>query len=194
MKNLMEMFDYGMEVVETCGIETGIITDVSINTRAKKRFGQCRYNHATGTYSINIARFILDDDIDDKAVMETIIHEILHTVEGCMNHGKKWKSLGKIVEREFGYKITTTDSYSKFSASLAEERKVERNTKKNNYVFKCEHCGQYIRRERFSNFVQRYTHYTCGICGGKFQFIPEESNMSIMTVNPRFASVANTGK
>ena len=81
-----------------------------------------------------------------------------------------------------------------FNNRLAEERKVERNTKKNNYVFKCEHCGQYIRRERFSNFVQRYTHYTCGICGGKFQFIPEESNMSILTATGKLKMVANTGK
>jgi predicted SprT family Zn-dependent metalloprotease len=194
MKDLMEMFNYGMEVVEACGIETGIITDVSINTRAKKRFGQCRYNHATGTYSINIARFILDDDIEDKAVMETIIHEILHTVSGCMNHGKKWKSLGKIVEREFGYKITTTDSYAKFSNRLAEERKVERNTKKHNYVFRCEDCGQTIYRERMSKFVQYYKHYRCGKCGGDFQFMANESNMQILTATGKLTMVANTGR
>ena len=194
MKDLMEMFNYGMEVVEACGIETGIITDVSINTRAKKRFGQCRYNRVTDTYSINIARFILDDDIDDKAVMETIIHEILHTVSGCMNHGKKWKSLGKIIEREFGYTITTTDNYSKFSDRLAEERKVERNIKKHNYVFRCKDCGQTIYRERMSNFVKYYKHYRCGKCGSDFEFMASESNMQILTATGKLKMVANTGR
>lgn len=194
MKNLMEMFNYGLEVVEACGIEYGNIVDVSINTRAKSRFGQCRYNRVMGTYTINISRFILNDDIDDKAVMETIIHEILHTVEGCMNHGKKWKSLGKIVEREFGYCITRTSDYNKFSDSLEKKMEVERATKKSNYVFKCAGCGQIIRRERMSKFVKYYKHYKCGVCGGNFQFMSGESNMQIWTVNPRLASVANAGR
>lgn len=91
MKNLNELFDYAMWVVEECGIETGDITNVTINTRAKKRYGQCRQ---TGNkYMINISAFILSDDTKEDAVMETIIHEILHTCKGCMNHGREWKGL-----------------------------------------------------------------------------------------------------
>lgn len=194
MKNLMEMFNYGLEVVEACGIEYGNIVDVSINTRAKSRFGQCRYNRVMGTYTINISKFILDDDIDDKAVMETIIHEILHTVEGCMNHGKKWKSLGKIVEQKFGYCITRTSDYNKFSDNLEKKMEVERATKKSNYVFKCAGCGQIIRREKMSKFVKYYQHYKCGICGSNFQFIPEESNMSILGLHSTIQKVANAGR
>ena len=40
MKNLNELFEYAMWVVEECGIETGTITNVKVNTRAKKRYGQ----------------------------------------------------------------------------------------------------------------------------------------------------------
>lgn len=194
MKNLMEMFNYGLEVVEACGIEYGNIVDVSINTRAKSRFGQCRYNKIAGTYAINISKFILDDDVDNKAVMETIIHEILHTVEGCMNHGKKWKSLGKIIEREFGYCITRTSDYNKFSESLEKKMEVERATKKSNYVFKCAGCGQTIHRERMSKFVKYYRHYKCGICGGNFDFIPEESNMQILGLHGAIQKVASANR
>ena len=38
MKNLYSMFNEAMEIVESCGIETGEIVGVSVNYRAKSRF------------------------------------------------------------------------------------------------------------------------------------------------------------
>ena len=43
MKNLNELFEYAMWIVEECGIEPGTITNVSVNTRAKKMFGKCTH-------------------------------------------------------------------------------------------------------------------------------------------------------
>ena len=184
MKNLNELFEYAMWVVEECGIETGTITNVKVNTRAKKRYGQCTYRGLTGTYEINISSFILADDTDENAVMETIIHEILHTCKGCMNHGKEWKRLANIVYQKSGYRITTTSTREKFGLESIPTKA------KNNYVFVCEDCGQVIRRDRFSKFCQHYHDYRCGKCGGKFRFDSENSNRQILTVNPRLRAVA----
>ena len=38
MKNLNELFEQAMTVVEGCGIQTGNIVSVTVNTRAKKRW------------------------------------------------------------------------------------------------------------------------------------------------------------
>ena len=40
MKNYMAMFNEALEVVYDLGIETGHNVNVSLNYRAKKRFGQ----------------------------------------------------------------------------------------------------------------------------------------------------------
>lgn len=183
MKKLYELFAEAKAIVEDCGIETGIITDVTINRRAKKRFGQCKYNGYTGTYSINISEFILADDVDTHATMETIIHEILHTCDGCMNHGKLWKRYAEIIRVNTGFNVTRTSSYEKFGLERPQ-------TKKENYVFVCEDCGQVIRRDRMSKFVKNYHHYRCGKCGGHLRFDSENSKMELWTANPRLKAVS----
>ena len=39
------------------------------------------------------------DEIDDNATKTTIIHEILHSCEKCMNHGPEWKKLAELVNK-----------------------------------------------------------------------------------------------
>ena len=111
---------------------------------------------------INISAFILSDDTKEDAVMETIIHEILHTCKGCMNHGREWKRLANIVYKKTGYKITTTSPREKFGLSEEDEDVAK-------YVFVCEKCGQVIRRNRMSKFVRHPEWYRCGKCGGNIK-------------------------
>ena len=37
------------------------------------------------------------------------------------------------------------------------------------YVFRCNGCGQEIKRRRKSQFVIHYHNYKCGICNGNFE-------------------------
>ena len=179
MKNLYSMFNEAMEIVESCGIETGEIVGVSVNYRAKSRFGQCRRKN--GVYTINISNEILVDETPYNAVMEVIIHEILHTCYNCMNHKAPWKEMANRVMYYYPeYSITRTTSYEKFGF-----KQEEINPKKENYVFVCEKCGQVIRRQRMSKFVQHYHDYTCGICGGNFKFDNAKSACQILTARTR---------
>lgn len=41
------------------------------------------------------------------AITTTIFHELLHTLPECNNHGRIWKSYGKLVESLFGFPIRT---------------------------------------------------------------------------------------
>lgn len=160
MKNLNELFEQAMSIVEGCGIKTGDIVEVTINTRATRRWGQCR---KTGDkYYINISSRILADDTDPHAVIELLIHEILHTCRGCMTHKNEWKRLANLVTKTTGFKITRTTSAEHFGIILDDNRKSK-------YVFVCQKCGAVIRRERVSNFVRHPERYSCGKCGGKFK-------------------------
>lgn len=185
MKDYMTMFNEALDVVHDLGIETGNIVDVKLNYRAKNRFGQCRRNNIYNTYELNFNHLIFADEADDDAVMNVLIHEILHTCEGGMTHKGEWKRLANIVNANTKYNITRTNSYENFG--------IEKPTreKKHNYVFYCEDCGQVIVRERASKFTKNYHAYRCGKCGGEIRFDAEKSNYQILTVNPRYSYVEN---
>lgn len=185
MKNYMEMFNKAMDVVHDLGIETGNITDVKLNYRAKNRFGQCRKHNATNTYSLNFNYLIFDDDADDVAIMNTIIHEILHTCKDCMTHKNEWKRLANYVTANTEYTISRTNSYADFGLEPPKREK------KHNYVFYCEDCGQVFIRERSSKFTRNYHAYRCGKCGGELRFDAEKSNYQILTASPRYSYVEN---
>lgn len=163
MKDINMIYEWAMDIVEKCDIETGTITNVTINTRAKKRWGQCR--KSGGTYTININADILADDVPYKPVLETMIHEILHTCRGCFNHGAEWKRMAEIIKRETGYNITRCTSAETFGINREPKRK------EGKYVLVCEKCGKEITRERMSNFVKHPEWYSHKDCGGKFKRI-----------------------
>ena len=185
MKDYMAMFNEAMEVVHGLGIETGNIVDVKLNYRAKNRFGQCRRNNVLNTYELNFNHLIFADEADDDAIMNVLIHEILHTCKDCMTHKGEWKILASIVNAHTKYNITRTNSYENFGIEKPKREK------KHNYVFVCEGCGQVIVRERASKFTKNYHNYRCGKCGSDLRFDAEHSNYQILTVHPRYSYVEN---
>ncbi len=40
-----------------------------------------------------------------KDLQETIIHELIHTIDGCLNHNKKWRSYASLCSYKFGVEI-----------------------------------------------------------------------------------------
>lgn len=62
MRNLDEYAIQCMEELDAIGIEYGNIVEVKVNTRAKKRWGQCKA--IPGGYSINISVVLLDERND----------------------------------------------------------------------------------------------------------------------------------
>ena len=182
MKDYMAMFNKAMDVVHGLGIETGHIIGVKLNYRAKNRFGQCRLSN---TYSLNFNYLIFNDKADEDAVMNVLIHEILHTCKDCMTHKGEWKRLANIVNANTKYNITRCTNY----ASLGIEN--PKGEKKHNYVFVCEDCGQVIIRERASKFTKNYHAYRCGKCGGKFKFDADKSNYQLLTASPKYSYVEN---
>lgn len=159
MKDLNRIYNECYKEVVSCGIQPGNITDVSINTRATTRWGQCVKKD--GHFTINISERLLSDNIPDDGLKNTIIHEILHTCKDCQNHGKEWKKYASIINERYGYKIKRADTAKEKGVS---EDDLFANAK---HKFTCTNCGNSIYRQRESKFTRNYTRYRCGICGGK---------------------------
>jgi len=164
MRDLTEYAIRSMEYLDNIGIEYGNIIDFTVNTRARNRWGQCRA--VPGGYTININASLLDERNDENGLINTIIHELLHSCKGCMNHGENWKRLAARVYQAYGFNIKRTNSAAE--KGVKEETRPEKPVK---HKFVCEGCGQVITRQRESDFTKRYDKYTCGRCHSHFKKI-----------------------
>lgn len=145
----------GIKKVKEAGIKPGRIDpEILINTRAVRIAGRCT-EIVGGKYDfkIEINHMLLNAEKD--IIMNTIIHEILHTVKGCMNHGEKWSNHAKTMNDMFGYNISRTVSY--------EETGIERPKAK--YTVACKDCSVVFYRQRKSKLITHIDDYECA-CGG----------------------------
>ena len=142
------------------GIKPGNITSFIINKRARARWGQCKKN-PDGTYEIQISeKLIKDDRISEKACKETILHEMIHSCDGCMKHTGRWKQYAELMNRVYGYNIKRV---TKGSEKGVEDYKSSPLPIK--YIFTCKGCGAQIYRKRDSRFTRNYRRYMCTRCG-----------------------------
>lgn len=160
MKDLYEIFGECLDEIESMGIEVGTIKGCSINTRAKTRWGQCkkRMGNYGCEYEIEISSRLLEDEVPVQSLKNTLIHELLHTCEGCMNHGTMWKKYADIMNKQYGYNITRVNSAENLGVPI------EIGAMKYKYIITCKCCGQTIRRQKMSRFVQHPNRWTCGKC------------------------------
>lgn len=81
-------------------VNTDIISNVRI-TNNKKRLGSCRIVQHGGrkSYQISISRKTFE--LPGLAV-STMIHEVIHVLPGCMNHGNQFKRAADLVNIRYG--------------------------------------------------------------------------------------------
>lgn len=139
----------------------------TVNSRAR-RWGQCAKEN--GLYSINISKTLLDERNDEKGLLNTLLHELLHTCPGCMNHGKDWKWYAEIVRRETGIDIQRLSSPDMKGVEV-DLRPVHSHEKK--YFIQCDKCGHIFQREKKSKVVQNVANYRCR-CGGDLILLSDD--------------------
>lgn len=151
MRDLTVVINNCISDLNAIGIYPNKIEKIEINTRAKSRWGQCKYNtdcFGDRHYSININALLLDERTPMNSLLDTCYHELLHAVDGCMNHGSKWESLADLVSDCYSVNISRCSSADE---KLGEEMKVvktETNPKKI-YKAKCACCGKIITQKGY---------------------------------------------
>ena len=163
MKDLEKLVEECKKDLDEIGIPYRTVRNWLINTRAKCRWGQCRRG-STDIFDISISHRLLQDDVLDVAAKGTIIHELLHTVDGCSGHKGKWKLFAEKVNRaypQYNIKRTTTSA----EKGLEELKRIYQK----NYKIVCSGCGCYWYRQKASRLVQHPEKFRCGKCGGKLK-------------------------
>lgn len=144
-------------------IEIRNITDVTYNARLKRSLGRAIKNRFTNKFRIEFSKKYFEHNgtsLDDKKSI--VYHELIHTIDGCFNHGHKFNSISYLIERKTGVK----DIAGRFKKDDNGFRKA--NAK---YTITCKSCGNVGYRHktmlRYTNRKEGRVHgYGCGKCGG----------------------------
>lgn len=165
MKDLMGLVAICKADLDSLGIKYGRVSNWTVNTRAKNRLGRCR-KIAEGLFDISISAMLLADEIDDKVALNTIMHELLHTVPGCLNHKGRWKVYAEFINKRLPqYNIKRVAKESETGIIVERKAPVYR------YILRCTKCGQEIKRQKETKVITNYKRYRCGKCGGRLERI-----------------------
>lgn len=178
---LKELKDIGIDILNNKNV--GII-DINISKRNNKRYGCCKQEEPDKSskivekkgfkkivkyqiykkHHIEISPWVLK--LNNDIIKNTIMHELIHCLPYCNNHGKEFKKYAKYINQNLGYNIATLgnkkEDYIKSNIQYNENELYK-------YKIICNKCGQEFYRKRLNkNFLRKYR---CGKCGSKFSVI-----------------------
>lgn len=162
MKDLNAMFEKYYQFLCDCGLKMPERDqlEIAVNTRAHSFYGITRrIKGQPGCFKIEINKDLLDDRNPNAPLVETIIHELLHTVPGCFNHGEKWQGIVDIINQHTGLHISRT--------STIEDKGLVVFNPPNRaplYLVTCPTCGCSIEYRRAAKVVLHPENFVCGHC------------------------------
>lgn len=155
---------------------------ICISKRSNKRYGCCKpeipdenYKKVSRKgfkyivkyenykkYTIEISKWVME--LDDIIIKNTIIHELIHCLPYCNNHGVYFKKYANIINTRLGYNISRVgnkkEDYIKSNLEYIEKEEYK-------YKIKCEKCEKIFYRKRLpKNFTRKYR---CSNCLGKLK-------------------------
>ncbi len=134
-------------------VSRSICPQVQINRRARTRFGCCL--RRDGRYTVELSAQLAEEG-GERAVLQVLAHEVLHTCPGCSNHGPRWRSYAQRMNAAYGLDIRRADSFA--ALGMEDSRPVR-------YWVVCGQCGRRIPRMKRSPLVDHPERYRCA-CGG----------------------------
>lgn len=147
------------------GIQPGKVTEFSVNKQAKNRWGQTCHK-PDGTHTININYMLLDESVceSDFGLRNTLIHELLHTVDGCKGHKGKWEELANKVNANYGYGIKRCSTDEEKGVITKKETVYKKPVY--NYKLICNECGHIYGRQKMCKVIKYPERFRCGYCNG----------------------------
>ena len=116
--NFIDCVDTAKNMLNELNISYNRNIQVYIKDTSNNSWGVCHRNK-DNTFTITINSKVLHSSNAEEVVIRVVLHEFLHTVRGCFNHGKAWKHYAQLIKERFGFDITRTASYDMYD--VAEE-------------------------------------------------------------------------
>ncbi len=177
---LSELLSIGIDMKNK---EYGDIS-IKISNRNNKRYGCCKQEEPDRKYkivkkigrrncikyerfnkhTIEISKWVMD--LDDEIIKNTIMHELIHCMPFCNNHGDMFKKYANYINRNLGYDISRLGN----KKEDFEKSNLKYEEKGFKYTIKCTNCGKVFNRNRLSrDFFRKYR---C-LCNGKLMLIKQ---------------------
>ena len=154
--------------------------DIKISPRKTKRYGCCKHEEPENKsmyiekrgrkkyikyerfnkHHIEISEWVLN--LNESIIKNTIMHELIHCLPRCNNHGEEFKKYANYINQNLGYNISRLGNKEEdYKLSNLNYDDLE-----NSYKYKiiCKKCSQQIYRKRLKKHLTRK--YRCGKCGG----------------------------
>ena len=116
-------------------------------------------------FSIRVSKMFnsVDEDKFNDRLMSTMIHELIHTIPGCMNHQAPFKKVAAMVNRVYPqYKVQRCARSSEYGVPVE--------VKEYKYLVTCHKCGAEWKYKRAPNvwkqINKKHSSFTCPYCGG----------------------------
>ena len=140
------------------------IPDEKYKTVTKKGFKYIIKFNNYKKYAIEISRWVLD--LNEDIIKNTIIHELIHCLPYCNNHGKRFKEYANLLNSKLWYSISRTGNKKEdFKDSNLQYKEKE----EYKYKIHCKKCDKIFYRKRLQkNFIRKYR---CSNCLGKLKIL-----------------------
>ena len=170
MKNLTALFNACVAELDAIDMDySRNIKSVTVNSRLKRAFGQCCRDVDSDTYTIEVSSRILADHISENFVKDTIIHELLHTCPGCMNHGPEWQRRASVVRRTYGYNLHARSSKEECENAGLSTRNYKTDAR---YRIFCEACDKIVAyRYHRCGLTKNLERFRCSSCHGPLKLL-----------------------
>lgn len=160
MKKLKSIKDMCIKELDALNIPYSKKMEFKVNNRLRTTWGRCTKRR--DEYIIEIAGRVLNNNVPLETAKTILIHEILHTCNNCMNHGKLWKRYATRVNNAYGYNVKRTNDEIEFRCEAQRNSMGEYK-----HMVECSKCGLKIYRTRETPVTKNPSKYRCGACGGK---------------------------
>lgn len=143
-KYIDELKYYVKEADQICDeLKMPVMKDITWYTyRKRSEYGCChRIDDKKANITINTVYFKYHDQRTKEYLLSTIIHELIHTIKGCNNHGDQFMKYVNLVN----------DHYKNLHLAKTNDSKILQKDAK--YIFKCQNCGQLFYYDRKCQFV-----------------------------------------
>ncbi len=188
MKNYIEIANKCMDILDSLLIDYHEPKSITVNNRLTRAIGQCK-KRFTGnrdywgkpiyTYWIELNPAIVEDTTPDIELENTLLHELLHTVDDCWDHTGKWKRLAETVNKEYGYSIRRTNTYENVAARYEAHNQFK-------YICACPKCGYEWKYKRWCKAVENPERYLCRDCNEHLYLKWHDPKIQIWGLNPTF--------
>ena len=138
------------------------ITSITVNNRLSRALGRCI--RSGGSFRIELAGKTAADNVDIYFIRNVVMHELVHTMPGCWNHGPLFQSYARRINAKLGYHVSTTETEANMQAAGVQpivKKEVAR------FALVCGKCGKTIAyRQRKCALTEHPGNYTHTECGG----------------------------